>query len=146
MTVHIVKLSVGTETVEDLVRWQRARGAATKSETGVAKVYHTTRMVPKRQSDILDGGSMYWVIKGVIQARQRIIGFEDGQKSDGTPACRILLDRKLVAVRATPRRAFQGWRYLEPEDAPEDLDPRHASRIAAIPPQMRRELSELCLI
>ena len=146
MTVNIVKLCVGVDVVEDLVRWQKARLQATKRDTGKAFLYHTTRMVPKRQAEVLDDGSIYWVIRGVIQVRQRIIGFEDGRKSDGTKACLILLDKQLVLVRPTPRRAFQGWRYLEPDDAPPDLDAAAGSEFADMPAKMRRELAELCLL
>lgn len=146
MTVHIVKLCVGVDVVEDLVRWQKARLQATKQETGKGFIFHTTRMVPKRQSEVLDDGSIYWVIRGVIQVRQRIVGFEDGRKSDGTKACRILLDRRLVLVRPTPRRAFQGWRYLEADDAPPDIDASAGSEFADMPAKMRRDLAELCLL
>jgi len=146
MTVHIVKLCVGVDAIEDLAQWQRTRLESTKRETGRALLFHTTRMVPKRQADILDGGSIYWVIRGVIQVRQRIVGFEEGQKSDGTKACRILLDRELVSVRPTPRRAFQGWRYLDPADAPDDLSAIGGKRLADMPAQMRRDLAELCLL
>ena len=146
MTVHIVKLCVGVDAIEDLARWQKLRLQTTKRETGTAFLFHTTRMVPKRQAEVLGGGSIYWVIRGVIQVRQRIIGFEDGQKSDGSKCCLIMLDRQLVAVRPTPRRAFQGWRYLEPADAPPDLDAAGLASFSNMPAQMRRELAELCLI
>ena len=146
MTINIVKLCVGVDAVEDLSRWQNSRLRLTKVETGQARLFHRTRMVPKRQSEVLDGGSIYWVIRGVIQVRQRIVGFEDGQKTDGTKCCLILLDPKLVMVRPTPRRAFQGWRYLEAGDAPPDLDAADLASFASMPAQMRRELAELCLI
>lgn len=140
MTVHIVKLCVGVDTIDDLAAWQARRLAETR------QIFHTTRMVPKRQDAVLDGGSIYWVIRGVIQARQRIIGFEETRRDDGAKACRLLLDQELVPVRPTPRRAFQGWRYLEPEDAPADLDGTVVDELASMPPAMRRELAELCLI
>lgn len=146
MTVHIVKLSVGTESVEDLGRWQAGRRALNKRATGRDEIFHTTRMVPKRRDDILDGGSIYWVIKGVIQARQRIVGLRDAAREDGTRCCQILLDPELTLVRPTPRRAFQGWRYLDVSDAPSDLDGALASGLDGLPPGMRRELAELCLI
>jgi hypothetical protein len=146
MTLHIVKLSVGTDSVEDLAQWQKGRRAFNKENSGHAENFHTTRMVPKRQDDVLDGGSIYWVIKGVIQCRQRIIGFRDATRADGTRCCQILLDPELHLVRPTPRRAFQGWRYLEADDAPADLDTVMAGRIERIPPEMRRQLAELCLI
>jgi hypothetical protein len=94
----------------------------------------------------LDGGSLYWVIKGFIQVRQPIAGFDEGTKDDGRPCCLIMLSPKLVAVRPTPRRAFQGWRYLDPADAPPDLTGRAAGELAALTPKMRKELAELGLL
>ena len=147
MTVHIIKLCVGADSVEDLAIWQRQRMAETARQTGRAILFHTTRMVPKRQDDVLDGGSLYWVIRGVIQARQRILGFDEGQKEDGTRCCLILLDPNLVAVRGTRRRPFQGWRYLDAEDAPPDLAAGDGGGdLDRMPAKMRRELAELCLI
>ena len=146
MTVHIVKLSVGTESIEDLQRWQRSRREASKHQTGRDEVYHTTRMVPKRQGDVLDGGSLYWVIKGMIQVRQRIVGFREGAKADGTRCCLIMLDHYLQMVRPAPRRAFQGWRYLDPVDAPADLTGTDDGDLKNLPPKMRRELVELGLL
>ena len=146
MTVNIVKLSVGTESVEDLARWQQGRREVMQKTTGRDEAFHTTRMVPKRQAELLDGGSVYWVIKGVIQVRQRILDFRDGNKQDGTPCCLIILDPDLRHVRPTPRRAFQGWRYLDPDDAPPDLPRGRGHELAEMPPRMRRELAELGLI
>lgn len=146
MTINIIKLSVGVDSVEDLAQWQRARLQATKQETGTAFLFHKTRMVPKRQPEVLDGGSIYWVIRGVIQARQRIVGFEDSLKDDGTKCCLIMLDPELVLVRPTPRRAFQGWRYLEVDDAPPDIDAAAGNDFAEMPAKMRRDLAELCLL
>src|SRR5690606_33434940 len=98
-----------------------------------------TFQTPKRKSALLDGGSLYWVIKGVVQVRQRLVGLEEGAKEDGTPCCLLVLDPKLVPVRPVPRRAFQGWRYLPAEDAPPDLNGSSADDIAALPPRMRKD-------
>lgn len=141
MTLHIIKLCVGAEAIEDLAAWQASRYARSGG-----RLVHTTRMVPKQQDAVLDGGSLYWVIKGVIQVRQRIIGFDQGSKEDGTPCCLIVLDRELVLVRPVPRRPFQGWRYLQSDDAPADLGGGEADDTASMPPQMRRELAELGLL
>ena len=146
MTVHIVKLCVGVDAIDDLARWQRQRLRSTKRETGKGFIFHTTRMVPRRQDNVLDGGSIYWVIRGVIQVRQRITAFEHGQRADGTKVCLLILDPELVPVQPTPRRAFQGWRYLEPDDAPKDLDSSKTGDYADMPLKMRRELAELCLL
>lgn len=146
MTVHIVKLSVGTESVEDLARWQASRRATNQHTSGRDEIFHTTRMIPKRRDEILDGGSIFWVIKGVIQARQTIVGLRDATREDGTRCCQILLDPELNLVRPTPRRAFQGWRYLDPDDAPVDLGGHETAALEGMPASMRRELAELCLI
>lgn len=145
MTVHIIKLCVGADSIEDLAHWQVGRLAQAR-RNGEAKLHHTTRMVPKRQAEILDGGSLYWVIRGVVQVRQRIVGFDSGQKEDGTPCCLIGLDPELVPVRPTPRRPFQGWRYLGAEDAPPDLAASRHDETARMPAAMRRELAELGLL
>lgn len=146
MTTHIVKLCVGADSIDDLASWQAERLAEIVRQGGEPEIFHRTRMIPKRQPAVLDGGSLYWVIRGVIQVRQRIVAFEEGQKDDGTRCCRIMLDPELVAVKPTPRRAFQGWRYLDAEDAPVDLDRNVGRQLAAMPAQMRRDLAELCLI
>jgi len=145
--LHLIKLSVGTESIEDLAAWQAERLRQAKA-TGTKKpqLFHRTGQRPKREADLLDGGSIYWVIKGVIQARQKLIGFGEGTRPDGRPCCHILLEQPLIPVRPTPRRAFQGWRYLEAADAPPDVDARLLDDLVAMPPQMRKDLAELGLI
>ena len=106
-----MKVAAGSKTVDDLVRWQ-------DSQKGTLS--HTTRMWPKREAEIVPGGSLYWAVAKRFAVRQRIIGLERAVVA-GTPKCRILLDRELVPVRAKPRRPFQGWRYLEAGKAPPDL-------------------------
>ena len=141
MTLNLVKLCVGAASLDHLKAWQSARFRAGKP------IEHTTYQTPKRQADLLAGGSLYWVIKGVIEVRQPIVGFGEGQKDDGSPCCLILLDRALVPVRPTVRRAFQGWRYLTAEDAPPDATGGVSSeQIAAMTPKMRRELADLGLL
>jgi len=144
MTLHLVKLCVGATSIEDLADWQRGRLAAQRKAGEPPRLFHTTFQTPKRQAE-LKGGSLYWVIKGVIQVRQRLAGFEEGAKSDGSRCCLILLDEVLVPVRPVPRRAFQGWRYLDAADAPPDLG-KEAKDIADLPPKMRRDLAELGLL
>lgn len=146
MTLHMIKLCVGAHAIEDLADWQIGRIAARKKAGLSPLPYHTTYQTPKRQDELLAGGSLYWVMKGIITARQRFAGFEDGTKEDGTPCCVMLLDPELIAVRPVPRRAFQGWRYLAAEDAPEDLGKGASEGVAAMPPSMRKALAELCLI
>jgi hypothetical protein len=145
MTLHIIKLCVGAESIEDLHAYQNERLAAQKKAGEKPRLFHTTFQTPKRQAELLDGGSLYWVIKGTIQVRQRLVGFEEGHKPDGSRCCLLLLDAALVPVRPAPRRAFQGWRYLDAADAPADLG-RADKRLAALPPAMRRDLADLGLL
>lgn len=145
MTVHLVKLCVGAASIDDLARWQ-AQPRNQKRREGQGLAFHTTFQKPTRDADVLSGGSLYWVMKGTILVRQRIAGFDEGRKADGTPCCVILLEPALVPVRPTPRRAFQGWRYLSVDDAPPDLKRGGADEIMAMPAQMRRDLAALGLI
>lgn len=146
MTVHLVKLCVGAASVDDLAAWQKSRLAELRRKDKFARIVHATFQMPKRGDELTGGGSLYWVIKGVIQVRQRILGLADGVRENGTPCCNIELDEPLIAVRPTPRRAFQGWRYLDVADAPPDLGDRAGRGVAAMPERMRRELAELGLI
>jgi hypothetical protein len=84
--------------------------------------FHDTRMSPKRAEEMLAGGSIYWVIKHFIIVRQRLVGFEQVKDKDGKNMCRVHLDPELVRTKPRKKRPFQGWRYLEPGDAPADLD------------------------
>jgi hypothetical protein len=145
MPLHIVKLCVGAESIEDLAAWQKERLAKQKKAGAKPRLYHTTFQTPKR-TEVLEGGSLYWVIKGIIQVRQRLVGFDEGQKEDGSPCCLLLLDKTLVPVRPTPRRAFQGWRYLDDADAPPDLKKGTHDGVAAMPPALRKELANLGLL
>ena len=134
MTVHLKKLSVGSQSLENLREWQALR----LSETG--RLIHVTRNRPRRAEEILDGGSIYWIIKGVMSARQSIIDLAEVQRSDGQVSCGLVLSPNLVATVPTKMRIFQGWRYLETEDAPPDLaDPVDES----MPPNLVAELREL---
>lgn len=146
MALHMIKLCVGAHAIEDLADWQLGRMAARKKAGQAPLPYHTTFQSPKRQQELLDGGSLYWVMKGIITVRQRFVAFEEGAKEDGTPCCVMVLDPELVPVRPVPRRAFQGWRYLTAEDAPPDLGKGMGNGIAAMPHGMRKALAELCLI
>ncbi len=145
MVLHLIKLCVGVGDIEELAAWQQARLAERRKAGEPPRIWHTTFQTPKREAELLDGGSIYWVIKGSVQVRQGLVGFEAGTKSDGSKGCRILLDPLLVPVRPVPRRAFQGWRYLDPADAPADIAAGDRA-LAALPAKMRRDLAELCLI
>lgn len=138
MTVHILKLCVGVSEVQELADWQDRRLKQTK------RVYHVTRMAPRRAPEILDGGSLYWVIRGVTMVRQRIVAIEPFMDVDGIDRCKLVFDPELVLVKPQPRRAFQGWRYLDPRDAPPDI-PR-GKGAADLPSKLRAELAELGLL
>lgn len=140
MPLHLVKLSVGTESVEDLAAWQANRIA----QTGEAP-RHVTRMWPKREAEILDGGSIYWVIKGQIQARQRIVALEEVDHGDGIRRCAIVLHPVVTRVAPSQKRPFQGWRYLKPEDAPRDL-PAQRKNDDSLPPELDAALAEIGVI
>ena len=117
--IHMVKLSVGTESIEELMRWQ----AMTRAQGPDGAPRHVTRMWPKQESALLNGGSIFWVIKGFIQCRQRIIRLDEVIGQDGIRRCAIVLDPELVHTTTATKRPFQGWRYLKPDDAPIDLSP-----------------------
>ena len=147
MALHLIKLCVGADSIEDLAQWQAAR-LSERRKAGEKKPLpvHRTFQTPKRKSELLDGGSLYWVIKGLVQVRQPIVDIEEGRKEDGTPCCLLVLENKLVSVRPTPRRPFQGWRYLDAADAPHDLDGAAADGVAAMPAKLRKDLADLGLL
>lgn len=144
MTLHLIKLCVGCDSIDDLEGWiaERGRVAGARPETGHA---HVTRMAPKRAEALLDGGSLYWVIKGQLSCRQRLRAVQPFVDGAGIGRCRLVLERSVVAVAPRPCRPFQGWRYLEAGDAPADLGAA-ASAVRALPETMRRELVALGLL
>jgi len=123
----------------------RNKTAGFVDDKGRGEIWHTTRMFPRRRDAVLDGGSLYWVVKRVIQVRQRIVDLREVRSDDGIMRCQIVFDPELVVVSPRPRRPFQGWRYLDPDDAPDDLSAAGAAAVD-MPPAMRRELAELCLL
>jgi hypothetical protein len=145
MTLHLIKLCVGEDSLEDLRQWMAARMTAAKRRGAPLRHAHVTRMTPKRAAEILDGGSLYWVIKGQIAARQRMVGLEPFTDADGIGRCKLWLDGNVVAVAPRPMRAFQGWRYYEAKSAPPDID-ESKSGLADMPEALRRELAGLGLI
>jgi hypothetical protein len=138
VTVHLIKLCVGIADVEELADWQARRRKQSK------RVWHVTRMVPTRAAELVDGGSMYWVIRGTVLVRQRIEAVERYTDEEGIGRCKLVFDPELVSVRPVPRRAFQGWRYLSEADAPPDLPPSPAGD--ELPPRLRAELAALGLL
>lgn len=145
MPLHILKLAVGCESVTDLKRRVADRVAVAKATGQPRHHIHVTRMTPKRVAEVLDGGSIYWVIRGEIAAREKILAIEPFRDSAGINRCRLVMEPKVYAVAPRAMRPFQGWRYFTPDAAPPDLG-RAAASIAAMPEPMRRELRDLGLL
>ena len=145
MSLHLIKLCVGCDSVADLEDWIKQKLKAKKRRGQKPEHIHTTRMVPKRAAELTQGGSLFWVIRGQITCRERILAIRPFTDKDGIGRCRVVLDGKLVLVEPRARSAFQGWRYLEATEAPRDLA-RAAPGAAKMPEQMRRELRELGLL
>ena len=138
--LNLIKLSVGTESVDDLAQWHRAHAHVWAPGT----TEHVTRMWPKREDEILNGGSMYWVIKGVIQARQRLVGLAERRGQDGILRSALVMDAELIRTENAQRRPFQGWRYLPPAESPPDL-PKTRANDDALPPALAAALAEIGL-
>ncbi|MDI6026144.1 DUF1489 family protein [Corticibacterium sp. UT-5YL-CI-8] len=145
MALNMLKLCVGCDSVEDLEEWIAFRLDEKRRNGEPVEQYHTTRMVPTRAAEITDGGSLYWVIKANVQCRQKIIDIRPFTDSEGIGRCHLVLEPTVVRTDWQPRRAFQGWRYLKPEDAPFDVGD-NSSGLAAVPAQLRKELAELGLL
>lgn len=136
--VNLVKLSVGSESVDTLIAWQDM--FRQRFEDGLPR--HVTRMWPKREPEILNGGSIFWVIKGVIQCRQRILRLDEVRGDDGIRRCAIVLDPLVHRTQNALKRPFQGWRYLKPEDTPADL-PQSRAQDDALPDDLNQALAEI---
>ncbi len=138
MALNLIKLCVGVSEIEELEHWVR------EAKAGRDTLDHVTRMFPRRRKEIVRGGSLYWVIRGLILCRQPIADLVAVKGKDGIERCRIDFKARIIPVFPAPRRAFQGWRYLEAADAPRDLPKGAAAK--GITEKMRRELSELGLL
>jgi hypothetical protein len=145
MPLHLIKLCVGCDSVRDLEDWIKQKLKEKKKRGEKPERIHTTRMVPKRAEELIDGGSLFWVIRGEITCRERIRAVRPFVDKEGVGRCALVLDPKVVLVQPRPYRAFQGWRYLAAKDAPLDLD-KAAPGAAAMPEKLRRELRELGLM
>ena len=143
MPLHLLKLCVGADSVADLEGWVEERVRERVAKRQKPRSLHVTRMVPTRAAEIVEGGSLYWVIRGQIAARQQVLEIEPFVDVDGVGRCRLWLDRQVIKVSPRPYRAFQGWRYLKADDAPADLGNGGA---AAMPEELRRALGELGLL
>ena len=145
MPLHLIKLAVGCESVKELKGWVAERMATAKKKGLPLRHIHITRMTPKRGDEIVAGGSPYWVIRGEIAAREKIIAIEPFRDKDGIGRCRLVMQPKVIAVSPRPMRPFQGWRYFMQDAAPPDLG-KAAASVAAMPEPLRRELRDLGLL
>jgi len=145
MPLHLIKLCVGCDGIEDLEDWIAMKLDEKRRNGEPIEQFHTTRMVPTKTAELLDGGSLYWVIKGNVQCRQRLLGIRPFTDGDGIGRCRLILDPVVVPTEWQPRRAFQGWRYLKPADAPADLQAGRKA-LLEMPQQLRSQLAELGLL
>ena len=139
--IHLVKLSVGTETVEDLLAWQSSSRA--QGRDGYPR--HVTRMWPKREEALLKGGSIYWVVKGFLQCRQEILRLDEVIGKDGIRRCAIVLNPTIIRTTTAKKRPFQGWRYLDPGQAPRDLSSR-PSEEDPLPAELAGALADIGVI
>lgn len=142
MTLHLIKLCVGIDSIEHLQEVQKKRRGRRKYN------YHYTRQTPKRGEEILDGGSLYWVIKGWIRVRQPIVALDQVVLEDEGPHCRISLDPALVLVEPASRKAFQGWRYFPSDQAPPDFKAGKGKGKASamMPTELIAELKQLGIL
>ena len=139
--LHVTKLAVGVRDTDHLRELQAERMLTHP------RLRHRTRNFPRRRLEVLDGGSMYWVIAGTMMVRQRIVDIVEDQRDDQTPCTSFILDPELVALAGRPTRAFQGWRYLEPDAAPPDMPAFGAILgLESLPAALRHELRALCLL
>jgi hypothetical protein len=143
--LHLLKLCVGADSIRDLEDWIEENRIAHGRMGRVYEQAHTTRMVPKRMAEIIGQGSLYWVIKGQVSARQRILDIRPFTDGEGIGRCHLVMEQVVVPVEPRPFRPFQGWRYLAATDAPRDLGQR-GEDAAAMPEELRRELAGLGLL
>ena len=137
MSVHLIKMAVGVESVGHLAGLQEARLRRAAEAGAEPALHHFTRHTPRRADELCDGGSLYWVIRGFVSARQRLLACERRRDAEGRPRCALVLDPRLVRTYPRAHRPFQGWRYLAQEKAPPDTAP-----IAADGEEMPDELAD----
>ena len=145
MALHMLKLCVGCDSIADLEGWISESMALWRRLGKPEEQSHTTRMVPKRIAEILDGGSLYWVIKGQVACRQRITDIRPFTDGEGIGRCHLVLEPVVIAVEPRPCRPFQGWRYMDETAVPRDLG-TGGGDLLAMPEELRRELRQLGLI
>ncbi len=143
MVLHLIKLAVG---VDDLAHMKKLQANRRKQRRQAPRSPHWvyTRNTPRRADELLDGGSLYWVVRGVIRCRQELVGFdEDFDKEEAHKYCRIKVKRTIIPTAPRACRAFQGWRYFDPKDVPPDLS---KGDTGDMPKEMADELKRLGLL
>jgi len=145
MALNLIKLCVGADSIDDLKEWVTERCLLAIAAGQAPHSNHVTRMVPKRMTDLLEGGSLYWVIKGQVAARQKLTDIVAFTDTDGIGRCRLVLGPEVIETMPQPKRPFQGWRYYETKDAPRDLYEQGQSE-QDMPADLKRELAELGLL
>lgn len=145
MLLHLIKLCVGADSIEDLEEWIEFRLREKRLAGEKEEQFHTTRMLPKRAEELIAGGSLYWVIRGKVQCRQELLEIRPFTDGEGVSRCHLVLEPEVIATDWQPRRAFQGWRYLKHEEAPVDLSARPQGW-QALPAKLRSELADLGLL
>lgn len=145
MALHLIKLCVGADSIDDLREWVAERSLNALAAGLEPHSIHTTRMMPKRVDELLEGGSLYWVIKGQVSARQTLLDIKTATGSDGIQRCQLVLGPEVIETLPQPKRPFQGWRYLKNEEAPRDLKTM-GEDVAALPEELRRQLADLGLL
>ena len=139
--LHIIKLCVGAQNVTELYNWQKNRIIFVKKfEDPVTFI--VTRMRPKKEKELLNGGSIYWVFKGLILARQKIIGFDNMIGTDNILRCKIILNSQIILTDSQQKRPFQGWRYFKQEEIPNDRELYSEDKVE-LPLELQKELSEI---
>ena len=146
MTVHIARRAFRMESLDDLVQLQKERIAAERAAGRPARLYWWMRSTPTRQAEILDGGSIYWVIKGYIRARQRILGIETQIDSEGRKRCFMHLEPRVIPTALSPSTPRRGWHYLEQQGAPPDRPGQTEGLGEELPSEMAAQLRELGLL
>jgi hypothetical protein len=119
--IHMVKLCVGVSSVEELESYRHERAHWWGADYGEEVHVHRTRMTPKRGAEMEGKASIYWVMSGTICCRQKILRLGSHTSEEGINYCDLILDPEIIRTVPYPKRPFQGWRYLRPEDAPADL-------------------------
>jgi len=142
VSLNLIKLCVGVDSVQELAAWQKGRLRELKKKKRPLVLMHVTRQTPKRAEELLDGGSLYWVVKGQIAVRQRLLALKPVVRQ-GVPCCGLVYDPELIATVRRHRDPFQGWRYLDPKDAPPDARDLKGLNL---PEALKIELAELGLL